>query len=123
MKPLPLYFVCALALLVGVAGCSKSPDATSQPADLEAVLQGLATSAPAIAQYSDQAVAAVHSNDFVRAASLLHAAKMHPQLSWEQRMAVRDALQAISRQLTERALRGDEKARADLVAIEKIANR
>ena len=65
------------------------------------------------------ALSAVRSNNYVLSITSLEMAKEMPNVSAQQLMAIQKTVEAITGDLVSRASRGDEKAKADLSAIEK----
>ena len=112
-------------------GCAKKGDLVrAQTTELEKVFPGLAAAAAAQAVPSTQdspteakqcvvaAVSAARSNDFATGIILLRKAVRLPGLSPEQIMAVQEAKKAWVIDLTNRAAKGDESAKAALAAID-----
>ena len=112
-----------VALVVVVAGCSKSPSPARQASELEAVFQRAVAAQPVSnRELVEQALAAIRAKDYVGAVVRLNVAKRNSELRGEQRMELEQAGRAVSAQLTARALRGDQSAVADLQAIEEAMN-
>jgi len=127
-----LVFLTGLILLL-VGACSRKPDVKSSASELEQAFQapsapapsqaGPAGSAPVAATEAHdlvkEALAAARADDFASGVVALQAARSKPGVSAEQLMAVQRAMQAMTTDLATRAANGDQKALAQLKAIER----
>lgn len=126
--------VSLLATLVLLAGgCRKQADVKSSVAELEQAFQApTPAAAPAAGVPALPPAAAAEAQDLVKAALnaaraddyasgvvALQAARTKPGVSAEQLMAVQRAMQAMTTDLATRAANGDQKALAELKAIER----
>jgi hypothetical protein len=112
------------------SGCGQKTDLKKQIDGLEKVFPGLTAAVAAQTEATAQpapgdakacvvtALSAVRRNDFATGVILLHKSVQVPGLSAEQIMAVSDVRRAWVIDLTKRAARGDESAKAALAAIE-----
>ena len=124
MKVLANNLIALLILVMGLTACSRSSNPAQQASDLEATLQKLASAQPeADRAILEQALASVRAKDYVSAMVRLQAAQMNQQLSGDLRGAAFEAKRAISAQLNDRALRGDQEAVAALQAYEKAISK
>jgi hypothetical protein len=117
------------AVALAWSGCARKADLASQTAVLEKTFPGLTKAVAAQPQTAGQpapdepkdcvlaAVCAASRNDFGSGVMLLHRAVRLPGLSAEQIMAVSDVRKAWMSDLSNRAARGDESAKAALAAI------
>lgn len=118
-----------VALVLAWSGCGKKADLDAQAAGLEKAFPGLTAAVAAQTQATAQpatedpkacvvaAVCAVRRNDVATGVILLHKAVRLSGLSPEQIMAVKEVGKAWVIDLTERAAKGDENAKAALAAI------
>lgn len=130
-RSLLLPLAATLALFAGA--CSKKADLKSSASELEKAFQASAApvagqAAPAVsAQTSPNeaqdlvktALAAARADDYAGGVMALQTARSKPGLSAEQLMAVQRTLQAMTTDLATRAANGDQKALAQLKAIER----
>ncbi len=127
---------CALALVMAAvalagSGCGGKADLRAQTAELEKTFPGLAAAVAAQGQAPVQpalddpkacviaAVCAARQNDVATGVILLRQAVRAPGLSAEQIMAVGELRKAWLSDLSNRAAKGDESAKAGLEAISK----
>ena len=133
MKParqlILLYGVLALAL----GACSKKPDIQSSVSELEKAFPTAAAPAPVQPQpAAPTAVPQADANDLVKSALTaaraedyasgviaLQAAQVKPGITADQVMVVQRAKQAMVADLQRRAVNGDQRALAQLKAIER----
>ena len=113
MRFTSLAFV-GLSLPGILSGCGKQAGVESTVTQLEKAFQNSNTNADL-----QLAIAATKNQDFVTGIVALHHAKSIPGLTAEQLMAVEQANQSITTELTRRADAGDPQARADLQRIER----
>lgn len=130
-QSLVLALTAMSVLLTG--GCSKPADVKSSVAELEQAFQAPPAPAPAAgapaptpatgsAEAQDlvkSALAAARADDYAIGVTALQAARSKPGVSAEQLMAVQRAMQAMTTDLATRAANGDQKALAELKAIER----
>jgi hypothetical protein len=131
MKPVAVFWPLVAAVLLAWSGCAKKSDIRAQTAALEKVFPGLAAAVAAQNQAAAQAlpadpkgcvvaaVSAVSRNDFALGVILLSQAVRIPGLSAEQIMAVQELRRTWVIDLTNRAAKGDESAKAALAAIQE----
>lgn len=131
MKTQVLMLLYAVALVFFAGACRQEADVKSSAAELEKAFQAPAapgqadpaaamSAAPADAQNLVQAaVAAVRADDYASGVAALETAQRKPGVSAEQVMAVQRTLQAMTADLVTRAANGDQKALAQLKAIER----
>ena len=130
MKPIVFLWPLVAAVLLAWSGCAKKSDIRAQTAALEKVFPGLAAAVAAQNQAAGQAapedskacvvaaVSAASRSDFAVGVILLSQAVRIPGLSPEQIMAVQELRRAWVIDLTNRAAKGDESAKAALAAIQ-----
>ena len=134
MKARSLLLWYAVTLVLFAGACNKKPDLKSSAAELEQAFQNPAApatgqaapaSAPTQSSTSEAqdlvktALAAARADDYASGVMALQAARSKPGVSAEQLMAVQRTLQAMTTDLATRAANGDQKALAQLKAIEK----
>jgi hypothetical protein len=133
MKNFPLSFLLGLALVLMLGACRKKADVNTGVADLEKAFPTTAAPPPAPAQpgvatpapQSDandlvrQALAAQRANDYAGGVIALQAAQQRPGLTAQQVMATEQAKDAMVQELQRRAVNGDQRALAQLRAIER----
>ena len=117
------------ALILAGSGCAKKSGLQAQTAQLEKAFPGLAAAVAAQGQATElpntndpnacvvAAVCAVRRNDVATGVILLRKSARLVGLSAEQLMAVDEARRVWMKNLTQRAARGDESAKAALAAI------
>ena len=133
MRAQPLLISLAATLVLFAGACGKKADLNSSAAELEKAFQAPAApaaiqaGAAATAQTSPAeaqdlvktALAAARADDYASGVAALEAARRKPGVTAEQLMAVQRTLQAMTTDLATRAANGDQKALAQLKAIER----
>jgi len=129
MRAHPILLSLAVTLMITGGACSRKPDVKSTVSELEKAFQApagvpaAAASAPAGAAEAHElvqtALAAARTDDFANGVLALQAARRQPGVSAEQLMVVQRTMQALTTDLANRAASGDEKALAQLKAIER----
>ncbi|MEK7684099.1 MAG: hypothetical protein AAB466_01610 [Verrucomicrobiota bacterium] len=134
-----LRLLFAGALLLGPSGCGDRNKVASRVSELEKAFRGAGMALPADRKGSisgetppaasrsgnahffvESALSAVRTNAYADGVMLLQTAQRLPQLTAEQRMAVHQTIRAVTAELVVRAAKGDEKAKAQLGAIERF---
>lgn len=125
-----VFALGAVWLLLG-AGCGKEVDVRSQISDLENAFPGVAAVAPASLTaarrpgsgdpraFVSAALAARRTNDWVTAVIMVDAALQAPGVTPQQAMSLQAARKTWTTDLMIRADKGDVRAKAALVAIER----
>jgi hypothetical protein len=120
-----------LALLMPFAGCRKKADVKHETDALELAFPGIASVPPARLDAAGRsssgdpkacvsaAVLAIRTNDYVTAAIMLQKAIESPGASADQVMALQTTRKACVTELMNRASKGDQNAKAALMAIER----
>jgi hypothetical protein len=123
------WLAIAVAGVLAWSGCGRKEGLTAQTAELEKAFPGLAAAVAAPATGTAQtapddakgcvvaAVRAFNSKDVANGLMLLQQAVMVPGLTPEQLMAVSELKRAWIIELTKRAAKGDESAKAALAAV------
>ena len=120
--PTPWILAGVSALTLIQTGCARPPAPDAQLAVLEQSLSGGANSNEApgeAALYVTAALTAVRQNDYAGGVLALQSAQQMPRVTADQLKAVHAAMESLTSTLVERAARGDQKAQADLAAIER----
>jgi hypothetical protein len=123
-----------LGLIVAVlSGCSRDGNVKSGISKLEEAFPAARAAASAggdsaaesaasqidVNAYVGQAVSSLQHNDHVGAVTILNAVQAQTNLTAQQHMAVHESIQKVYADLVARAARGDAKAKASLVQLEK----
>ena len=133
MKTQSLMVALTAILMLFASACSKQPDVKSSASELEKAFQTPAASAtgqalaaapvqtaPTEAQdLIKTALAAARADDYASGVIALEAAQRKPGVTAEQLMAVQRTMRAMTTDLATRAANGDQKALAELKAIER----
>ena len=117
-----LFVALALAVSLGIAGCSKSGVDTTA---LEKAFQAPPAAAQGqppdqVQQVMHQALAAIKKDNYVEGAQALQVLRAHPQLTTDQLTSVQDAMAALQQQLVRRADAGDLRAKQTLEALKTM---
>jgi hypothetical protein len=128
-------FLVSVALGLAVGACSRQPDVKASVSELEKAFPTAATAAPVQPQVQpsvsapppqasahelvNSALAAARANDYANGVIALQAAQVRPGVTADQVMAVQRAKQAMLADLQQRAANGDQRALAQLQAIER----
>lgn len=125
-----LVLLCACVMLP-LAGCNKKAGVKQEAAALERAFPGIASVPPARLDATGRsssrehtacvsaAVLALHTNDYGTAAIMLQKAIESPGASPDQVMALQTTRKACVTELMARAAKGDQNAKATLMAIER----
>jgi hypothetical protein len=121
------------AVILAWSGCARKADLAVQTAELEKVFPGLAAAVAAQAQATGEpatddakgcvaaAICAARRNDVATGVNLLRRTMRTTQLTPDQIMALQELRKAWVIDLTSRAAKGDEGAKAALAAIESAS--
>jgi len=121
------------AIMVVLTGCNRDGNVKSGISKLEEAFPGASAVAPAadssatenarrqfdVNAYVSQAVSSLQRNDHVGAVNILNAVQAQTNLTAQQHMAVHESIRSVYADLVARSARGDAKAKAALVELEK----
>ncbi|MEO6034632.1 MAG: hypothetical protein ABIQ35_05210 [Verrucomicrobiota bacterium] len=129
MKSISRFKVCCGLLVLVLSACGEKANVKSELSDLEKSFKKTGATAPADSLapgqtasaevWVDRALSAARANDYAGSVIALQTAQSANGASAEQLMKVQRAMMALTSDLAQRADKGDARAKADLVAIEK----
>ena len=133
MKPSRQLILLSGVLSLTLGACSKKPDVKASVSELEKAFPTAAAPAPVQPQPAapnpvspadandlvKSALTAARANDYASGVIALQAVQVKPGVTADQVMAVQRAKQAMVAELQRRAVNGDQRALAQLKAIEK----